>query len=365
MRKNNMKKIMAQRFVDARKIAKLSQEEVKEKMGFNDRQTISNIESGNRQLSADELLRACTIFNKDIDFFTDPYISNENITWRALENNTNLNECESYVKRIIAANIHFSEILGESFYPLDIMIHKNNLSYDGVRVVAENIVEKLNFGEYPANNLYDKIQDKLNIDILYIDCPHDISGGACKTDKINFIFVNQNEVSFRRNFTIGHELFHILTWDTLTPERIDPIHDHQNDRKGKSKIESLADSFTSSFLMPKKTILKLWNSKGSKDINAWLLKSAEKLEVSGEALFWRAVYLGLVDKLLFNNFKLSYTPRNRERINLFNNRFVEKIYKVLEYGLVSLKKMVEVINMTLEKIFELLSSYNLKLSYEI
>ena len=360
-----MKKIMAQRFADARKIAKLSQEEVKDKMGFNDRQIISQIESGKRQLSADELLRVCTIFNKDIDFFTDPYISNENITWRAPANNKNLKKCESYVKRLIAANIHFSEILDESFFPLDMKIHKNYLSYEKVREAAEYLVEKFDFGDYPANNLYDKIQDKLNIDILYIDCPHDISGGACKTDNINFIFINKNEVAFRRNFTLGHELFHILTWDTLAPERIDPISDNQDDRKGKSKIESLADSFTSSFLMPKKTILKLWNARGSKDINAWLLKSAEELEVSGEALFWRTVYLGLVDKLLFNKFKLSYTPQNQERINLFNNRFVQKIYKVLEYGLVSLKKMGGVINMTLEKIFELLSSYNLKLSYEI
>ena len=374
MKKNIMKKIISQRFADARKMANLSQEDVAKKMGFNDRQIISYIESAKRQLSADELLSACALFNKDIDFFTDPYISNKQITWRAPSNNKYLINCENYVNKIIAANIHFSEILNEPFYPIDVNIHKNKLStYEKAFEAAESIVEKWKLGDYPAITLSKKAQEELNLDILYIDCPDDISGGACKTDKINFIFVNRNDIFYRRNFTIGHEIFHILTWDTWHPDHIDPIDDNSNT---KSRRESLADNFTSALLMPKKTIAKLWDTKSSKsikEINYWILDTAVEFRVSGEALFWRMVNLKLMDKSIFKELNLSNRPRNKkkeqeiikERVNHFNDRFAHKIYNVLENGLVSLKKVTEVISMPPEKLVEILSSYNYKLSFEI
>ncbi len=52
----------------------LSQDEVARRFGFKDRQTVSAIETGERRLSADELLRAIEIFGVPLDYFTDPFL---------------------------------------------------------------------------------------------------------------------------------------------------------------------------------------------------------------------------------------------------------------------------------------------------
>jgi transcriptional regulator with XRE-family HTH domain len=51
----------------------LSQEALSEKLGFKDRQTLSAIETGERRLSAEELLRAVQALGVTVDALTDPF----------------------------------------------------------------------------------------------------------------------------------------------------------------------------------------------------------------------------------------------------------------------------------------------------
>jgi len=65
------------------------------------------------------------------------------------------------------------------------------------------------------------------------------------------------------------------------------------------------------------------------------------------------------------NKKKQAVNNNDEKINLYNQRFACRIHSVLEEGLVSLRKIIEVIDMTIENLIKFLSSYGYKLSYEI
>ena len=51
----------------------VSQESLSEVLGFNDRQTLSDIELGNRNVRPEELVRAAQFFNVTADYFTDPF----------------------------------------------------------------------------------------------------------------------------------------------------------------------------------------------------------------------------------------------------------------------------------------------------
>ncbi len=364
--------LMAERFKSARKENNFTQGDVAKAMGFNDRQIVSNIESVKRKLSAEELLNACKIFNKELDYFTNPYLSNYKISWRALKDNEVVNKCEKSINKIINASIHFSELLGEYLKPIDYCIPKYKLSsFESVSDVAESLGEMWDLGTYPAMSIVDKIQTELNIDVLYIDCPIEISGGACKTGKLDFIFINKNEIQERQHFTLGHELFHILTWDDYKPTRIDPEIKSLSNNYKKPKIETLADIFTSTLLIPKKSIINLWESKGKKTLYDWVTESATKFQVSWVAFSWRMVNLGYITKDMRETLAVSYTKiRRRTQFAggdqaLYNRRFVYKIYCVIKNGLVSIKKIVDIIEMCVDDIIELLNTFNLKLSYEV
>ena len=58
----------------AREEIGLTQTEVAQKIGFNDRQTLGAIETGDRKIKVEELTALISIFDKPLDYFTDPFI---------------------------------------------------------------------------------------------------------------------------------------------------------------------------------------------------------------------------------------------------------------------------------------------------
>ena len=57
--------------------------------------------------------------------------------------------------------------------------------------------------------------------VLLVDMPKGISGVACQIPGADSILINRKDSEGRRNFDLAHELFHVLTWDALPPERVD------------------------------------------------------------------------------------------------------------------------------------------------
>src|ERR1700730_10142855 len=63
---------------------KLSQDDLARVFGFKDRQTVSAIETGERRLTAEELLVAVDKRRAPIDYFTDPFrlVGEGKFSWR-------------------------------------------------------------------------------------------------------------------------------------------------------------------------------------------------------------------------------------------------------------------------------------------
>ena len=76
--------LIGQRLKALREEKKLSQDDLAQLFGFKDRQTISAIETGERRLSADELLLAIQKLGKSLDYFTDPFqlVGEGHFNWR-------------------------------------------------------------------------------------------------------------------------------------------------------------------------------------------------------------------------------------------------------------------------------------------
>ena len=94
---------------------KLSQDDLARMFGFKDRQTVSAIETGERRLSAEELLLAVQKLGKPLDYFTDPFqLAGEGkFSWR--QSNVSLAQLNSYERvagRWIAAHRFWSTSQG-------------------------------------------------------------------------------------------------------------------------------------------------------------------------------------------------------------------------------------------------------------
>ena len=76
--------LIGQRLRALREEKSLSQDDLARVFGFKDRQTVSAIETGERRVSADELLLAVEKLGASLDYFTDPFllVGEGSFSWR-------------------------------------------------------------------------------------------------------------------------------------------------------------------------------------------------------------------------------------------------------------------------------------------
>ena len=79
------RKLIGCRVKAARETKGLTQEQLTQDLGLNDRQSVSDIENGRRSLKMEELLTLSHLLNRDIEFFIDPFaVAGEaQFSWRA------------------------------------------------------------------------------------------------------------------------------------------------------------------------------------------------------------------------------------------------------------------------------------------
>src|SRR4051794_35836899 len=98
--------IIGTRIKALREERKLSQDDVARLFGFKDRQTVSAIETGERRVSAEELLVAVEKLGAPLDYFTDPFllVGEGRFSWRQTDiGQRRLSAYESSAGRWIAA----------------------------------------------------------------------------------------------------------------------------------------------------------------------------------------------------------------------------------------------------------------------
>ncbi len=352
------------RIAEARKEVGMTQAELAEKLGFADRQILSNLEKGLRQATPEELLRITQLLGKPLDFFTDPYIlTNETacFSWRVkkeeLDNEVPYQEAG---KNLIAAYMRFSDVLGESPNPiLPQLVVRKDATYDLVRGLAEQLAGHWRMGDKPTERLEDVVRETLGIELLYVDAPDAVSGASFRNERFCAILINKNHSEGCRFFSLAHELFHILTWTTLHPDYVSP--EEQEDVTAKS--EKLANAFASSLLMPTDTVVALWKERPKPlDLKNWLEAQADKMHVSPDAFFWRLVSLRRLKREdLPEGLNLPYEGSTQ----LFSEKFIKMTSEVLAKGLVSVQKALKLLNLNFAQLNQLFDENGLPSPYTI
>ncbi len=338
------------RIAQVRRELKVTQQELSERMGFKDRQTLQQIEAGRRNLSAEELVRLMAITHKDLDFYTDPFrlVGEGQFSFRAHGAGAeNLLDFEEKAGAWIAFWREQGRNQRVPQSPLRSSLALNQRStYEEAQQAGEALCEELQLGDVPAERLAEAMESKLGLLLLQVDMPPGISGAACQTAGSDTVLINRREPEGRRNFDLAHELFHVLTWDALPPRRVD-----RSEPKGykDKQVEALADNFAGGLLMPRSLLQPLWQAREQAGVplQDWIAATSARFRVSGQALKYRLLNLSWISKPdLLDISDAALSRATGEPPPAFSRVFVERAGRAIERGDVSVSRLIRLLNLT-------------------
>ena len=365
---DDIKTVIAKRLKVARENAGLTQRQLSEALGFNDRQTVAAIEAGIRKISAEELLRVMKILGKDLDYFTDPFrlVGEGSSSWRVSKDvQDQLGGFETRAGTWLALYRDLAKDAGPGrkegaprTVPLSLSLTTRS-SYEDALDAASWLAGEWRLGNVPADRLERAVRKRIRTLVLHVDAPYGISGAAFRLPGINAILINRHEPLGRRNFDLAHELFHLLTWETIPPE-----HTENGMLGAKSRSEQLANCFASALLMPER-VIRSWRDElpgfppGDRaQWNRWLNAHAFDLRVSTPALQWRLVQLGLLPKCEVDSSLDWFADRPTETPRLFSEDFVETLRRGLDAGTVSAPQAAALLGLTTDDLADLFRAYH-------
>jgi transcriptional regulator with XRE-family HTH domain len=125
----------------------LNQAKLADVLGFKDRQTLSDIELGKRNVAPDELVRAAEYFGVDSGYFTDPFelAGEAKLSWRKFLYANDLESFEQLAGGLIAAYHHLRRLMSinDSSLRLEAKVDDGSIpqasSYHFVEVLGRGI----------------------------------------------------------------------------------------------------------------------------------------------------------------------------------------------------------------------------------
>ncbi len=379
---------------------KLSQDDLARMFGFKDRQTISAIETGERRVSAEELLLAVEKLGASLDYFTDPFqLAGEGkFSWRRdpRVGPESIRAFERIAGGWIAAN---RALAGQIGRPGPILRHALKLTprstYEEAMAAGERFAKDFDLGTVPAEKLPEAMEQKLGILVLMANAIDGVSGAACRLPDLDAVLINRHEVAGRRNFDLAHELFHLLTWDAMPPEHLEEATE-----TSKIRVEQLANSFASALLMPEASLrqfgvdrinppprlertsfssgvvgFQINHLRGAvsqagrgaprseMDVLArWLKETADRLQVTSTALKWRLVALNLLEPSRARAISAEALRKPRRTATgepppLFSKPFMQVLGQAIDEGRVSARRVADLLHLTIEDLSDLFARY--------
>lgn len=368
-----MNTLINRRLRAARERAGLTQEQLAQKLGFKDRQTLTAIETGERKLAAEELLHLIKILGVDLDYFVDEFrLDGEGkFSWRApkVEHNV-LTQFEEQAGKWVATYRKLGELENITPSPLELVLSlttKN--SFEDAQVAAERLRLKWNLGDVPALKLEDAICEHLSTLVIYVDAPAGISGAALRIPNLSAVIINQKEPEGRRNYDLAHELFHLLTWERMPPKHND-VEPAQNLKAQAKRIELLAENFAAALLMPEQVLHGKWEQRGNQEIHSWINAVADYFRITASALKWRLVNLGWLsksekiddEKLAANGKKIQ---REQQLPKLFCKQFVDRFRLGLSKGHISVRRAAQLLGLSIDQLADLFRSYDFAVPFDM
>ncbi|MFP5492914.1 MAG: ImmA/IrrE family metallo-endopeptidase [Bacteriovoracia bacterium] len=345
----------------------MSQAKLADLMGWGTHVTVSTVEAGSRELKASELVKLAECLKVDIYKLLGentqkpvPYFF-----WRGapddapMASNTLLKKADDYtfIERIVGAQGEFQQL---PHHDLDL----NSTNKAHVERWADEVRRSLDLGRYPAEGLVKVLEENFGVRFILDDFEYGGSGATFSSDEFgSCIFLSSKEPFWRQNFSIAHELFHLITWNTILFDQIN------SDEELYKKNEKLADTFAASLLMP----LEVFRDEISKIISSGqefhlshVFSLAHQFGVGSESLLYRMVSAGFIKfevaqaVLNLAEFKSANKIQNDSRGKVeISDRLLRLSHQAMMTGKLSRSKFAKLIGVSLHQLTKYLAEKGL------
>ena len=342
---------LAFRLKAAREAAGLSLGDAAKRLGFPSYQSLSNIENGQREVKVSELARFARVYFCNLnDLLTDQVPKTEYaILWRNPPEAEELKKqaereifslCEKYhmMEKLLGIKSEkgFMEVTRES-------INSNS----AIHRLAKETRNLLGLGQRPACSLQKVLEQDYGVKILYCPLAYGSAASMVHPDMGKAIVINANEVPWRQNYDLAHELFHLISWKVFSL-------DEMKDALFFSDVEKKADRFASMLLLPRDEVQRALEQvmAGNRQVTfSDIVDIAVEFGVSAKALVYRLASISLIkweaaDMLAKDEelAEISRQKRKQEQNTKQSERFNALAVRCLRKGLISRGKFAELIN---------------------
>ena len=349
----------------------LSQDELARVFGFKDRQTVSAIETGIRRVTASELLLAVEKLNAPLEYFTDPFRLDGEVSFSWRQSGVGHSELREYERTASLWIGAYRSLAAQAGRRRPLMRQALGLTkharFEDATDAGERFVAEFELGDAPAQNLAEVMQDRLGILVLMVDAYSGISGAACRLPEFDTVLIARGEVAGRRNFDLAHELFHILTWEAMPPEHVEDTREF-----GGSRVEQLANKFAAAVLMPTVVLEPLgdWAGLNRSGLIDRLNTTANELGVSSSALRWRLVELRKLTKAMAQEIPDAALRNNGGNDDstpppLFSRPFAEVVATAIDRGHLSVRRAARLVGLPIEGLEELFAEHGVDCAIDL
>lgn len=306
--------------------------------------SISDFENGKREPSLSQLQIFADLYHKPISFFfNDNSLERPRMLWRKKPDNKQeqidieakfYQLCKQYMNLETWSNFtkkNDFKKLKRSFPNSEIEVRK----------IAKETEYLFHSTATPWKSLLEILENDYYVKIFH--CNFDGSAISFYDDTIGpAIMLNTNNVGWRRNFDLAHELFHLITWDSTK----------END-ESTEKEEKFADIFASEFLMPEIKLRQSIeeNSQDNRKISLSTIDTlANQYDVSYEALIRRINKIYNIKlsnekiKNIVDEIKKLFPKRDNKIPSMFPERYERQAIDCLRTGKMSTAQCARYLN---------------------
>ena len=311
--------------------------------------SISEFENDKREPKFSHLSKLAEVYKRHIDFFLTAKLPAEPaMLWRDGPGNfEEMKETEAEFRRLCQQYHRLESCTAEmrrATLPQPSITNPDQFSWPQAELFARKVQNELCLGDVPSASLKKILEERYYVKIFHLE----FIGSAISTFSEEFgpaVLLNSRNVSWRRNYDLAHELFHLLTWSIFRARDNDPSESE----------EKLADSFASTLLMPEDFALKIraiMSEKGKITFDE-LDDLAREYEVSLDAIVCRVASILRIKKEQTNKYRNAAKtwatfrkPREPDKPQTRPERYCDLAQRALREGKLSLMQFAKYMGIT-------------------
>jgi Zn-dependent peptidase ImmA (M78 family)/transcriptional regulator with XRE-family HTH domain len=245
-----------ERLKDARLAACLTLTELADRIDVSV-ETVSNLESGQRQPGPDTLLKLCKEFNCDPTYFTAPDqagVLQSAVFFRSYASKTKRqNLCLDVWRRwsgtllnSLKRYINLPPVCLPQANWIDLDVEDDGLT-ERADALATECRRTWNIGDGPIANLL-RLAESMGVCVVRLRLPdmEDVDGFSCWQDDRPIIFLIAKTSAARERLNVAHELLHLIAHRQLPAETLE-------NKETMRRIEAQAFAFAGALLLPRTT----------------------------------------------------------------------------------------------------------------